>query len=118
MYPEATKVALMVDDDQYQFRMLHLQAAIHYEQDDLPGAKGFVDQCLQDDPDTIVAHGCIIYKEGDFEKSRNKFVEARNAIGYQPDLDYNIALCYYKMKQVALASFCFVVFFFLFVCLG
>lgn len=99
MYPEATKAALMVDDDQYAFRMLRLQAAIHYEQDDLVGAKGFIDQCLQDDPDTIVAHGCIIYKEGDFEKAKTKFVEARNAIGYQPDLDYNIALCFYKMKQ-------------------
>jgi tetratricopeptide repeat protein 30 len=79
--------------------MLHLQCAIKYEQDDRAGALGFVDQCLQDDPDTIVAHGALSYKEGDFDGARAKFVEAMNSLGYQPDLAYNIALCFYKQKQ-------------------
>lgn len=99
MYPEATKAALTVDDEQYTYRMFHLQAAIHYQQDNLPAAKGFVNQCQPDDPDTVVANGAIIYKEGDFEGARMKFVEAMNPLGHQPDLAYNIALCYYKMKQ-------------------
>lgn len=99
MYPEARKAALRVDDEQYRYRMLHLQAAIHYQQDDLPAAKGYIDQCVQDDADTIVANGTVIYKEGDFEGARLKFVEAMNSLGYQPDLAYNIALCYYKMAQ-------------------
>jgi hypothetical protein len=42
--------------------MLQLQAAIKYEQDDLAGTKAFVDKCLPDDPDTIVAEGCIAFK--------------------------------------------------------
>lgn len=99
MYPEATKAALSVDDEQYAYRMLHLQAAIHYSQDDLPAAKSFINQCVPEDADTIVANGTVIYKEGDFEGARLKFVEATNMLGYQPDLAYNIALCYYKMKN-------------------
>jgi len=62
-------------------------------------ALGFVEQCLPDDPDTVVANGCILYKEGNFEESKSKFIEAMNSLGYQPDLAYNIALCFYKLNQ-------------------
>ncbi len=34
-----------------------------------------------------------------FEAARLKFVEAMNTLGYQPDLAYNVALCYYRQKQ-------------------
>lgn len=91
---------------------------------------------MPDDPDTIVAMGCISYKvrlypyalllllllpgqrwppasgqltvscccrlveqEGDFDGARNRFNEALNALGYQADLAYNTALCFYKQKQ-------------------
>ena len=36
---------------------------------------------MSDDPDTIVALGCIAYKEGDFDGARNKFNDALNALG-------------------------------------
>lgn len=103
LFPEAAKVAVTVEDEQYAYRMLHLQSAITYEQDDLPGTKSFVEQCLPDDPDTVVAHGCILYKEGEFEAARLKFLEAMNLVGYAPDLAYNMALCHYKQKQYGLA---------------
>jgi tetratricopeptide repeat protein 30 len=99
MYVEASKCANTVEDSSYTYRMLHLQASIKYESDELIGCKNYIDQCLEDDPDTIVAKGCILYKEGEFELARLKFVESMNALGYQSDLAYNIALCYYKMKM-------------------
>lgn len=37
--------------------------------------------------------------QGDFDDARVKYVEAMNTLGYQGDLAYNIALCYYKQKQ-------------------
>lgn len=103
LYAEAAKAAVQVTDPQYAYRMLHLQAAVKYEQDDLPATKSLVDQCLHDDPDTIVAHGCILYKEGEFDKAREKFQEAMQQLSYQADLAYNIALCYYKTKQYGLS---------------
>ncbi len=45
--------------------------------------------------------GCILYKEGKFEEARNKFQEAINIMGYNCEMAYNIALCHYKMKQLA-----------------
>lgn len=49
----------------------------------------------------MVNEGCILYKEGKFEEAREKFHSAYNQIGYNCELAYNIALCHYKMKQLA-----------------
>lgn len=42
---------------------------------------------------------CVLYKEGQYEAARQKFMEAMSTLGYQPELQYNICLCYYKTKQ-------------------
>lgn len=98
-YEAASKTCARVDDEQYAQRMLHLKACIAYEQDDMNICRGLVDQCVQDDPDTILHYACIKFKEGNFEEAREAFVEAVNALGYCSDIAYNIALCYYKLGQ-------------------
>ena len=54
-----------------------------------------------DSAEAIVSEGCMFFKEEEFEKAKNKFQEALNMSGYQCDIAYNIALCFYKMKQLA-----------------
>jgi tetratricopeptide repeat protein 30 len=49
-------------------------------------------------PEAIIAQGCMLYKEEKYDEAKNKFNEALNKTGYQCDIAYNIALCYYKMK--------------------
>jgi hypothetical protein len=39
-----------------------------------------------------------LYKEEKYEEAKTKFQEALNSTGYQCDIAYNIALCYYKLK--------------------
>ena len=51
--------------------------------------------------DAIVAEGCMLFKEEKFEEAKAKFSEANNSAGYQCDIAYNIALCCYKLKQLA-----------------
>eukprot|EP00743_Colponemidia_sp_Colp-15_P002645 GILK01002867.1.p1 GENE.GILK01002867.1~~GILK01002867.1.p1 ORF type:complete len:660 (+),score=136.56 GILK01002867.1:205-2184(+) len=99
MYPEATRACQQIDNPQHSQRMLLLQAAIQYEQDEIVNAKNLLSRCLSDDPDAVVSDGCMLFKEGKFEEARLRFVEAMNTLGYQSDLAYNIALCYYRMKQ-------------------
>jgi len=105
MYQEAMKAAVSVDtnDPNIKQRMLHLQLSIKYEQDDLHGCKLLTEQLddefVKDEPDTLVARGCILYKEGEFEKASKKFKESMDALGSQPDLAYNMALCAYKQKN-------------------
>jgi tetratricopeptide repeat protein 30 len=97
-YADAIKQSLRVDGEQHQHRMIKLRAQIKYEQEDLAGCKALADQCLPDDADAIVTQACIDYKEKKYEQAKKKFVDASNQLGYQPDLAYNIALCFYQLK--------------------
>lgn len=99
LYPEATKACQRVDSEQYNQRVLILQAAIAYEEDDLARSRGLLDQCVPDDPDTVFNSACITYKEGKYDEARARFSEALQALGYQADLAYNIALCWYCTKS-------------------
>uniref|UniRef100_A0A7S3YCX0 Tetratricopeptide repeat protein 30 n=3 Tax=Lotharella globosa TaxID=91324 RepID=A0A7S3YCX0_9EUKA len=102
-YAEAIKASHQIKDPEYAMRMLRLQSAASYEQDDLVATKKLVDRCFQHDPETVVAHGCIAYKEAKYELAIEKFTDATGSLGYQADLAYNIALCHYKLKQYGLA---------------
>jgi tetratricopeptide repeat protein 30 len=99
LYEEATKNSLRVKEEEHEQRMLKLRAHVKYEQDDIPGCRAIIDQCIQDDPDTIISYACIEFKNGNFDGARKLFVDAIGALGYQPDLAYNVALCYYKLTQ-------------------
>lgn len=103
LYPEATRAAVRVEGEQYSQRMLMLQSIVKYEQDELPACKALLDQCHSDDPDVIINYAAIAFKEGKFESARTQYTEAINTMGYQADLAYNIALCYYREKQYGFA---------------
>lgn len=100
-YPEATRATFQIENPAFHSQVLKLQAAIKYGEEDLQGAKGLVEQCPGDDPDVETNLGCLLYKEGQYSEACQKFSSAMNILGYQPDLSYNIALCYYSMKQYA-----------------
>ncbi len=98
-FPEATKAAVRIEGEQYAQRVLLLQSIIKYEQDELSSSKALLDQCHSDDPDVIVNYAAIAFKEGKYESARNQYSEAITTMGYQADLAYNVALCYYREKQ-------------------
>jgi tetratricopeptide repeat protein 30 len=43
----------------------------------------------------------MFFKEEKYEEAKQQFQEALNLTGYQCDIGYNVALCYYKLKQLA-----------------
>ena len=117
LYPEATRAAVRVDNPQYAQKMLMLQAAIKYESDELGVCKSLLEQCLPDDPETIINSAAILFKEAGlqpdpakksahYDQARAKYMDAINTLGYQADLQYNVALCYYKTKQYGPALKC------------
>lgn len=95
------KATFQIENPTYHGKVLKLQAAIKYGEEDLQGAKSMVEQCAADDPDTEINLGCLLYKEGRYAEACQKFQTAMNILGYQPDLSYNIALCFYSLKQYA-----------------
>lgn len=101
LYPEAAKVAQQIESEEYADRILQLQVNIQYELEEMAHAKSLIQQMQPDATEALVAQGCILYKEEKYEEAKSKFAEALNAAGYQCDIAYNIALCYYKLKQLA-----------------
>ena len=99
LFPESTKAAVRVEAEQYQQKVLMIQAVVKYSQDELPSCKALLDQCHSDDPDVIVNYAAIAFKEGNFESARTQYSDVITSMGYQADLAYNIALCYYREKQ-------------------
>ncbi|EQC42807.1 hypothetical protein SDRG_00528 [Saprolegnia diclina VS20] len=98
-YDAASRKASQLESEQYSHRVALLRSAIYYEQNDIKATQSILDQCLRDDPTTVVFDGAIEYKEGRFEEAKKKFNDAMNVLGYQSDLCYNIALCYFRLKQ-------------------
>ncbi len=63
------------------------------------GCKRLLEKLPAGSSDGTLGAACLLYKEGDHEGARKLFTTAINAMGYQPELAYNIALCYYQVKQ-------------------
>ncbi|KAJ1342444.1 hypothetical protein BSLG_002989 [Batrachochytrium salamandrivorans] len=96
-YVAAQKVCQSIDAPQLTGKLLKLQAAIKYEMDDIAGCKAMIDQAIQDDPDTL---------ECKYEEACAKYTEATKIVGYNAEISYNIALCYFMRKQFVAALKC------------
>ena len=108
LYEPALKACQAVaDSSALGQRVIQLQAAIKYEQDDLMNTRALIDQCPPDDADTLVNQACVMYKEAQqqgaepslYEKARLCFTEAMSKTGFVAELAYSIGLCHYQQKQ-------------------
>ena len=63
------------------------------------GCKKLLDHLDDDTSDATVGNACLLYKEGKYSEAQKLFTVASNSSGYQPQLAYNIALCFYQLKQ-------------------
>lgn len=101
-FDEALRVTLTIDNRSTMIekgQLVKLQSVIKYGQDDLTAARSLIDQLTVDDPDREVNQGCVLYKESRYEEALAKFLNGLTIEGYKPDLSYNVALCYYQLKQ-------------------
>ncbi|TPX34411.1 hypothetical protein SeMB42_g07337 [Synchytrium endobioticum] len=102
----ATKVCLTVDAPNLSEKSRKLQAALKYEANDLEGCKTILDDCSQDDVDTMINTACLVYKEGKVTEALQRYQAALKITGYQADLTYYVALCYYCLRQYDQALKC------------
>ncbi|XP_034749389.1 tetratricopeptide repeat protein 30A isoform X1 [Etheostoma cragini] len=102
-YPEATKASFVLDNPSSHIKMVKLQACIKYCEEDYSTAKSLLEQLPQDDPDYAYNMGCLLYQDSKYEEACKKFTSAMQVLGYVPALSYNIALCYYSLKNYAQA---------------
>ncbi|KAL3133916.1 hypothetical protein ABBQ32_008370 [Trebouxia sp. C0010 RCD-2024] len=96
LHQDAAKLAVGLES---QEQSLTLQIAIKYEQNDIAGCKRLLEKLPAGNSDATVGAACLMYKEANYDDARKLFTTALNSSGYQPELAYNIALCYYQVKQ-------------------
>merc|ERR1712232_1079383 len=99
MYEEAGQACTTIENPDLTERVMLLQAAISYEQDEVQLARSILDQCSPEAEERQVFEGALLWKEKRLPDAMKQFTDAMNTAGYQPDLAYNIALCYYSMEQ-------------------
>ncbi|VVC98628.1 unnamed protein product [Leptidea sinapis] len=99
MFDEAYKVTLQISAPELEKKVTKLQSAIKYGEEDTISAKNLVDSYPHDDPDKDINLGCLLYKENQYEEALVKFSRSLNILGFNSHLHYNIALCYFKLKE-------------------
>jgi len=99
LHEEASQVCTTIENPEYTERIMLLQAAISYEQDEVQLARSILDQCSPNAEERQVFEGALLWKEKRHTDAMKQFSDAMNTTGYQPDLSYNVALCYYSMAQ-------------------
>jgi tetratricopeptide repeat protein 30 len=98
-YDEAQRECSQIESEALQQRVTKLQASIAYERGEMNNTTACLDKHYGQDPDVTVLRGCVLFKEGRYAEALAKFTEAHGALGFKPDLAYNIALTHYQMKQ-------------------
>ncbi|KAF8056228.1 ttc30a [Scenedesmus sp. PABB004] len=100
MFAEAARTAVRVTDPELARHVNTLLAVNAYQQDDLAGCSRQLERCGAGcEVEAAINAGCVLYKQGDFAGAAAKFREAEAVEGSQPELQYNLALCCYKLKQ-------------------
>lgn len=99
LYDDAGQMCTTIENQNLSERVMLLLAAIAYEQDEVQLARSILDQCSPEAEERQVFEGALMWKEKNHNDAMKQFADAMSTAGYQPDLAYNIALCYYSMKQ-------------------
>jgi len=94
---EARRVEAQIDSNQRTQHELMLEVSIKFEDGDLNGCKTVLSQCVEEDPETILAHATLCAKEAKYDEALELYSEAFNIQGFEAEIAYNIALCNYMM---------------------
>ncbi|EPZ31340.1 hypothetical protein O9G_000985 [Rozella allomycis CSF55] len=87
---------------------LKLLAAAHFEADDISSCKKTMEKLPTGDIDSLINNACIaqkLNKGGDYENAIRQYLDIIKIYDneHHTDLLYNLALCYYEIRQYDLA---------------
>ena len=72
-------------------------------EDDLPASKSLIEKQNVENEEAVINRGCILYKEKLFPQAIEQFQRAVQLGGSKSHLSFNIALCYYELREYALS---------------
>lgn len=103
LFEEAQKIiATGLDSPELKDKVLQLQSAIVYGNEDYTAAQSLLLQ-RQDgngqEASTKNDEGCLLYQANMYEDALQRYVSALQAGGFNPHVAYNAALCHYRRKE-------------------
>ncbi|GBP43823.1 Tetratricopeptide repeat protein 30A [Eumeta japonica] len=99
MFNEAYNVTTQITAPDLEQKVTKLQSAIKYGEEDSAAAKSAVESYPRDDADKDINLGCLLFKDNQYEEALQKFTKSLNILGFNAHLHYNVALCYFKLKE-------------------
>lgn len=99
LFEEAYKITTQIASEELRNKVLQLQSAICYGNEDYAAAQGLLAQRPAASEQTMNDEGCLLYQANMYDESLQRFNLALQTGGFHPLIAYNAALCHFKKKE-------------------
>lgn len=99
LFEEAFKVTSQITAQELQEKVLQLQSAISYGNEDYTTAQSLLAQRPASSEMTMNDEGCLLYQANMYEEALQRYNVALQTGGFHPLIAYNAALCHFKKKE-------------------
>lgn len=103
LFEEALKITTTIEIPELKEKILQLQCAIRYFNEDYTGTQSLLAQRNPYHESTLNDEGCLLYQANVFDEALERFTAALQNGGFNSLIAYNIANCHYKRKENAQA---------------
>lgn len=102
LFEEALKVANMIEVEHLKEKVLQLQSAIYFSNEDYTSSQAILLKRQSGTAQTLNDEGCLLYQANLHEDSLQRFFLSLQT-GFNPLTAYNVALCHYRKKEYSQA---------------
>lgn len=99
LFEEAFKITTTIDAGNLKERVLQLQCAIRYFNEEYSSTQTLLSQRNPYHETTLNDEGCLLYQANVFDEALQRFEAALQSGGYNPLVAYNAAMCHYRRKE-------------------
>lgn len=99
LFDEALKITLQIDTPQLRDKVLQLQSAIKYANEDYSGSQAILIQRQPNTELTLNDEGCLLFQANMFEEALQRYTLSIQTGGFQPLVAYNVALCHFNRRE-------------------
>jgi tetratricopeptide repeat protein 30 len=98
LFEEALKVANMIEVEHLKEKVLQLQSAIYFSNEDYTASQAILLKRQSGSAQTLNDEACLLYQANIYEDSLQRFFLSLQT-GFNPLTAYNAALCHYRKKE-------------------
>ncbi|OHT07373.1 TPR Domain containing protein [Tritrichomonas foetus] len=98
-YYDAMRVSFGVQNQELKPKTALLQSDIRYAEEDIQSTKSILQESDQEDENIMIDQAVVLFKEDRYEEALEKYNDIKRTHGFSPEIQYCIALCYYRLNR-------------------